>query len=490
MFDLAVRRLVIWVPNWPQAAALVGRSTETPVAVMRGRGVFVCNALARQSGVARGMTRIQARYRCPGLQFAVTDEAREQSVFEGVAQLVERMVGEVRVLQPGLAWASLATCWSGEPSEHREVASQRVFSIISVKGREEHREVALAPKKSAVVSEEKEGQGQDKPVNSGSPGDMVLEEEELVETLGRQLRDFLGVKVWIGIASSPVGALLAARQNRIVPPAKTAIFLEKQLLSALVEAVPAAWQTLLRLAAAHLQHLGVHTLGEVRQLGKAFLVEQCGASGDFLWQLVSNGGQVLGDSPLPSRPLLKASRDLEMLVSRIGELEQITPAIRQLSQAFIVALAGRALTCTDNSAPSHQALAVELAGQLPADSFCSSQPNSLLVATVRVSLEDTAGRLRHRVWAGVNLGNPVHCSQILIRQIRAWLETPATPRQEQWGEGTGLRRIRLELLDTPHRIGVSRYEVCAGSGSLRMYTILRVLLEALTVILLVLRKSR
>lgn len=439
--------------------------------MMRGCRVFACNALARQSGVARGMTRIQARYRCPGLQFAVADEAREQSVFESVEQLVEQIVGEVRVLQPGLAWASLATGWSGRQGTRWEGAP--------------------APKKSVAKSEEKEEWVQDKPVNSGSPGNIVLEEEKLVEILGRQLRDFLGVKAWFGITSSLTGALLAARQNRVIPPEKTAIFLEKQPLSALVEAVPAAWQPLLRPVAAHLQHLGVSALGEVRQLGKAFLVEQCRAGGDFLWQLVSNGGQILWDSPLSSQPLLKAGCELETPVGRIGELDQISPAIRQLSQAFTAALAGRTAACTDNSAPIHQALAVELAGQSPADSFCNSHPNSLLVATVRVSLEDTVGRLQHRVWAGVNVGKPAHCSQILTRQIRAWLETSATSHQEQCGKaGIGLRRIRLELLDTPRRIGVSCCENCASNGSLRVHTILGVLLEAITVMLLVPRKNR
>ncbi|HLS73372.1 MAG TPA: DNA polymerase Y family protein, partial [Actinomycetaceae bacterium] len=59
----ALRRVVLWVPDWPVAAAVAeGVVTgHEPVAIHDSRGVLVCSAAARAEGVRRGMRRRSAQ---------------------------------------------------------------------------------------------------------------------------------------------------------------------------------------------------------------------------------------------------------------------------------------------------------------------------------------------------------------------------------------------------------------------------------------------
>ncbi|MFC4556428.1 Y-family DNA polymerase [Georgenia faecalis] len=99
-----VRRVALWVPDWPVAAAvaegLVG--AHEPVAVHDGRGVVVASAAARAQGVRRGMRRRTAQSACPELVLLGVDDARDVRAFEPVVQAVEEVVAGVEVARPGV----------------------------------------------------------------------------------------------------------------------------------------------------------------------------------------------------------------------------------------------------------------------------------------------------------------------------------------------------------------------------------------------------
>ncbi|MGO1509498.1 MAG: DinB/UmuC family translesion DNA polymerase [Actinomycetales bacterium] len=100
----AVRRVVLWVPDWPVAAAvaegLVG--VGEPVGVHDQRSVLVTSIAARRSGVRRGMRRRSAQQACPGITLLAADPVRDARAFEPVAQAIEGVVAFVEVLRPGL----------------------------------------------------------------------------------------------------------------------------------------------------------------------------------------------------------------------------------------------------------------------------------------------------------------------------------------------------------------------------------------------------
>ncbi|MEE6296536.1 DNA polymerase Y family protein [Georgenia wangjunii] len=99
-----LRRVALWVPDWPVAAAvaegLVG--AHEPVAVHDGRGVVVASAQARAQGVRRGMRRRSAQGACPELVLLAVDDARDARAFEPVVQAVEEVVAGVEVARPGV----------------------------------------------------------------------------------------------------------------------------------------------------------------------------------------------------------------------------------------------------------------------------------------------------------------------------------------------------------------------------------------------------
>ncbi|MBE9375093.1 DNA polymerase Y family protein [Saccharopolyspora sp. HNM0983] len=98
------RRLVVWCPDWPVVAAgrAVGADPLTPAAVFTANRVVACSAVARRSGVGRGMRRREAQGRCPGLLVHEHDPGREARFFEPVAAAVESLVPGVEVVRPGL----------------------------------------------------------------------------------------------------------------------------------------------------------------------------------------------------------------------------------------------------------------------------------------------------------------------------------------------------------------------------------------------------
>ncbi|WP_448071852.1 Y-family DNA polymerase [Georgenia yuyongxinii] len=100
----AARRAVLWVPDWPVAAAVAEgvADPQVPVAVHDGRGVVVASAPARRAGVHRGMRRRSAQQVCPELVLLTADPVRDARAFEPLVQAVETVVAEVEVVRPGM----------------------------------------------------------------------------------------------------------------------------------------------------------------------------------------------------------------------------------------------------------------------------------------------------------------------------------------------------------------------------------------------------
>ncbi len=95
---------MLWVPDWPVAAAVAEglADPQVPVAVHDGRGVVVASAPARAAGVRRGMRRRSAQQLCPELVLLGVDPVRDARAFEPLVQAVETVVADVLVVRPGM----------------------------------------------------------------------------------------------------------------------------------------------------------------------------------------------------------------------------------------------------------------------------------------------------------------------------------------------------------------------------------------------------
>ncbi|WP_200809088.1 DNA polymerase Y family protein [Demequina sp. NBRC 110051] len=100
----ATRRAVLWVPDWPVAAAAraAGIGADAPAAVLHGRGMVAVSAAARAAGVRRGHGKRQAQRACPELEILPYDEGRDAREFEAVAAAAEEVVAGVEISRPGL----------------------------------------------------------------------------------------------------------------------------------------------------------------------------------------------------------------------------------------------------------------------------------------------------------------------------------------------------------------------------------------------------
>jgi len=101
---VSTRTTVVWVPDWPvaAAAAAAGALAHVPAAVHDGQRIVATSALARAEGVRRGMRRRQAQSVCPELVLLPADDARDVRAFEPVAAAVETVVAGIEVVRPGL----------------------------------------------------------------------------------------------------------------------------------------------------------------------------------------------------------------------------------------------------------------------------------------------------------------------------------------------------------------------------------------------------
>jgi protein ImuB len=124
--------LVLWCPDWPVVAATAvgGVAVTAPAAVVSANRVVACNAVARRSGVRRGMRRREAESNCPELAVFPADDGRDARLFEAVARAVEALVVGVEVVRPGLVAVPVAGAASYFGGEHALV--ERLLDEVPV----------------------------------------------------------------------------------------------------------------------------------------------------------------------------------------------------------------------------------------------------------------------------------------------------------------------------------------------------------------------
>ncbi|UNX56097.1 DNA polymerase Y family protein [Georgenia sp. TF02-10] len=221
----ALRRAVVWVPDWPVAAAVAEGAVppDAPVAVHDGRGVVVTSAAARAAGVRRGMRRRTAQQLCPELALLGVDEVRDARAFEPLVQVVETVVAGVEVVRPGLV-------------------------VMAARGPTRH----------------------------------LGSEEALAETLVGVLAEEAGAECQVGIGDGMLTAVLAARRGVVVPPGQAAAvaFLAPQDVGMVGHAVAdrgsrAEVAELVDL----LRRLGLRTLGALASLAPGDVAARFGGLG-------------------------------------------------------------------------------------------------------------------------------------------------------------------------------------------------------------------
>lgn len=202
-----IRRMVLWVPDWPVVAAMTqaGLSAELPAAVLHGKGLLAVSAAARAAGVKRGMRQRLARRACPELLILPHDNARDARLFEAVAAAAEQVVSGVEISRPG---------------------------------------VLMIPSDGAARYH-------------GS-------EQALAEALVTAIAEHAGCEARVGCADGLLAAVIAARNHDIVPAEGSAAYLAPQPIDALLaaameseqqRAVTALVDVLLRLGIVHLGDL-------------------------------------------------------------------------------------------------------------------------------------------------------------------------------------------------------------------------------------------
>lgn len=282
---MTTRTTVVWVPDWPVAAAATaaGTSAHVPMAVHDGRRIVATSALARAEGVRRGMRRRQAQGCCPELVLLPADDARDVRAFEPVAAAVETVVAGVEVVRPGLLLLP-----AGGASRYH--------------GSEEALAVALVDAVAAVT----------------------------------------GHECGVGTADGLLAAVLAARTGAVVEPGASAAFLADFGVGELVHATVTDAQAAEIGDLVDLLHrLGLRTLGALAGLPGASVHARFGRPGTWA-HLLARG---LDERP-PARRRpeadLAVTADLDPPVDRV---DQATFAGRRLAEQLHDDLVRHGVAC-------------------------------------------------------------------------------------------------------------------------------------------------
>ncbi|GAB4085312.1 DNA polymerase Y family protein [Myceligenerans cantabricum] len=207
MRTAATRTAVLWVPDWPVVAAMAASGTDAhaPAAVLRGSSVVAVSAPARAAGVRRGMRRRTAQQHCAGLVLLPADDARDAALFEPVAAAAETVVAGIEIARPGLL-------------------------LLGADGAARYH---------------------------GSEPDLA---RELAEATARDS----GHECQVGVADGFLAAVLAARDETVVPAGASAAYLAPRPAAHLRHARPDGPELADLLDLWH--RLGLHTLGDVARL--------------------------------------------------------------------------------------------------------------------------------------------------------------------------------------------------------------------------------
>lgn len=288
------RTAVLWVPDWPVVAALAGAGLDAhvPAAVLGARSgggsgaghtVVAVSAVARAQGVRRGMRRRQAQERCPEVALLAADDARDAREFEPVALAAETVVAGLEVARPGL----LLLPAGGAARYHGS-------------------ELALA--------------------------------QALVGAVAART----GHESQVGVADGVLAAVLAAREDAVVPPGGSAAFLADRPVGELVHAVcDPAGVAAVREAAGLWWRLGLRTLGDLAALPAASVQARFGDLGAWA-QRLARGEDLRPPARRRVEEDLAVAEELDPPALRV---DVATFAARRLATALHDLLAVRGLAC-------------------------------------------------------------------------------------------------------------------------------------------------
>ena len=138
------RVIVLWVPDWPVHAARLaltqaapGQADTAPIALVAGRRIVACCALAREAGVRTDMRERDAQAVCPALELHPHDPDRDARSFAPVISALERVVTGVETRRPGLAALRArgpARYYGGEePAAHAILACVRDLGFLAAR---------------------------------------------------------------------------------------------------------------------------------------------------------------------------------------------------------------------------------------------------------------------------------------------------------------------------------------------------------------------
>ena len=281
---MTTRTTVVWVPDWPvaAAAAAVGVPGHLPAAVHDGRRIVATSALARADGVRRGMRRRQAQGCCPELVLLPADDARDVRAFEPVAVAVEGLVAGVEVARAGL----LLVPAGGASRYHGSEEALAVGLVDAVAG--------------------------------------------------------TGYECGVGTADGLLAAVLAARTGAVVAPGSSAAFLAGYGIGELVHATVTDEQAaqvtdLVDL----LQRLGLRTLGALAELPAGSVHARFGRLGTWA-HLLANGRDERPPARRRPEADLVATAELDPPLDRV---DQTTFAGRRLAERLHDDLVARGVAC-------------------------------------------------------------------------------------------------------------------------------------------------
>lgn len=221
-----MRFIALWIPDWPVNSLVIDLPPGAPGAVGHRGKIDVVSFSARKHGVRHGMRIETARYLCPELIIVPRDQEREGRSFDAVIEAFESVMAKVMCMRPGLSWvwATPATRWHGS----EEAAATAIVDAVAQQ---------------------------------------------------------VGVEAFVGVAQGVFAATYAARTQRIVTDQEMPSFLASIPVRYILELLDGKEKEQAAQDIELLATLGVHTCGQLKDLGKGQIYARFGSNADIYWKL-------------------------------------------------------------------------------------------------------------------------------------------------------------------------------------------------------------
>lgn len=271
---IAVRSLVVWIPDWSVVAAKRDDQEPEaqpglPLAVVHKGMIRECSAVARHTGVRVGMKRREAQQACPQLVVLAYRPDRDAAFFDRIIIDLSNYVPDHALLNPGTVLFHARGLGRFYGTEERAGQVLRNFLVHDV-GLEDAR---------------------------------------------------------VGVADSVFAAVMAATHSsvdaplRIIAPGSTPAFLATLPLQVLDD--PHTVSLLTR--------LGLRTLGEFVDLGVDVIRERFGATGEHLYRLAHGGDQA---TPAVTGAPLDVLEIIELSESYVV-VDQVAFAVKHRTEQYL-----------------------------------------------------------------------------------------------------------------------------------------------------------